>query len=193
VIRGSGAGEWEALSVFLTKNEWSLVWALTRLKDSEEYDEELAEIDNYATQGWENREMEEVEGFRRAIRWLVDVHSFDFSWLTVDLRNGSIRRHGDLCEPGNGIWPGQYAAAWAGEPHKLPEWDLNVRRASDMALQCGHDRLWSVLEDAAANVEAAAKIRLAEANPETTREHERVSDEALASVGMRRVPFGKPN
>jgi hypothetical protein len=176
----------ELLLVHLTKREFSLVWSVDQLRDSEEYADEFANVDTYATPGFQSRGDLYVERFRRTIRYLTAERDFQWTWLEPNVETGSIRRIGEGLEPGNAAYEAAMAMAQV-------DYEVNTKRAALLAEEKGHERLARVLYDAAENISETVRARIAEADPEVFRQFAEQNDELLSSLGVERVQKDEVN
>lgn len=176
----------ELLLVHLTKREFSLVWSVDQLRDSEEYETEFGAVDDYGTPGFESRSDLYVERFRRTIRYLTAEHGWEWTWLEPDVESGSIRRKGEGLEPGN-------AAYIAAMSMAKVDYEVNTRRAAMLAEENGNERLARVLHDAAENISDAVRARMRDANPEAFAQFARQNDEVLSSLGVERIQKDEVN
>lgn len=176
----------ELLIVHLTKREFSLVWSVDQLRDAEEYEDEFAAVDDYATPGFESRSDLYVERFRRTIRYLTAEWGWVWTWLEPDIESGSIRRKGEGLEPGNAAYLAAMAMAKV-------DYEVNTRRAAMLAEEEGKERLARVLFDAAENISDAVRARIADADPEAFSQFAKQNDEILSSLGVERIQKDRVN
>jgi len=176
----------ELILVHLTKREFSLVWSVDQLRDSEEYEGEFAMVDHYATPGFQNRGDLYVERFRRTIRYLTAEWGWEWTWLDPDIESGAIRRKGEGLEPGNAAYEMAMSMAKV-------DYEVNTRRAAMLAEEEGKEALARVLFDAAENISDAVRARMSDANPEAFKQFSKQNDEILSSLGVERIQKDEVN